>query len=155
MTDFADLFASQPLSEAAFFFLPVWLLALWVGLKKEPVGSDIFRGPLFERFAFRVTAHGMILLPLLVWAGISTYRTWAFWQSLALSHGPDSREVYVIALGNLGAGAITCCLIAAALTACRRPAARLGLRGMCHFTSIMLILGVSLDAAFLLHFCLH
>lgn len=150
--DFADLFANQPLSEAALLFLPVWLLALYAGLRGEATASVAFQGRLARRFIDKKAAPSLTLLPLLLWAGISMNRTLTFWHALSWSHGPDSREIYPIAIANLGAGAITCFLITAGFTFRGRSAARLGLRGTSYFTSILLILSTFLDAAFLLHF---
>ncbi len=138
--DLAYLFASQPLSAAAIQFLPAWLLALFAGRRAESIGI---------RPAAEVSG-GLTYLALLLWAGISASRTLGFWQMLAWCHGPEPREMYVVAMSNLGAGAITCCIVVVALTVRRRPAARLGLRGTRYWASITLILVTLIDAASIL-----
>lgn len=146
----AELFARQPLSGAAVAFAPAWLLALYAGLRIERGGVQPLGSRLRGLARLRRPERGSIFLAFLLWAALSATRSFRFFEELAVSHGPDSREFFAVAVENLGAGVVTCWVLCIALTLRRHPSWKLGLQAGPHFVSVLVLLGVLLDTALLL-----
>ncbi len=146
----AKLITSDEFLDGLLTFLPVMVLPCIVAVFfRDGKPFRHLRSGALARTS-RQAREGWLLLPILGWAAIATYRTVDFMDLLAASHGPDPRDYLVVGASNMCAACVLCAVQVLVLTARGEPAASLGLAGIPRFTSILLLVVVFWETATLL-----